>query len=305
MLGLRLFMDTTLSRDSSISCATCHSPFRAFTESRAASHGVGAEARFRNAPSIIAIASHRPPFDWDGRAATLEEQLEGVFSVGGDMDIVLADALARVRSDSEYATLFERAFGRPPDREGFLTALVAFQQTITHGDNRFERYYLHGDSTALSPSEQRGWQLFRSSEVGCAGCHAPLPDPTSGQILFQDDGFHNLGVGYVEGRPKDLGRFRVTQVGSDSGRFRTPSLLNVELTSPYMHDGSLKTLEDVVAFYTRGGIENPHLDVVIDPFDLSRQDKADLVAFLKTLTTEWLKDSAAVHERLLRPRENQ
>lgn len=182
-----------------------------------------------------------------------------------------------------------------------LEALVAFEESLVVPGSRFERFYLADDSGALSASEQRGWSLFRDPKLGCAGCHTPLPDPAgSGIIMFRDGQFHNLGIGYDNGHTRDAGRFEVTQIPADLGRFSTPSLRNVALTAPYMHDGSLKRLEDVVAFYARGGIRNPNLDVVMSPRVLSRQDRTDLVAFLRTLTTEWLKDSAVARQRLMR-----
>lgn len=298
-LGRRLFLDSTLSRDSSISCATCHSPFRAFTEPRAISQGIGAGARIRNAPSLINVALHHPPFDWDGRAETLEQQLLGVFAADGDMGIDPRQMIQRIRADSSYAAAFRAVNGRSPDIQAAFDAIVAFEKSLVVDGSRFDRFYLGGDSTAFSRSEKRGWRLFRGSVAGCAGCHTPVPDPKSGMILFQDYRFHNLGIGYQHGQATDAGRFHVTHRPTDQGAFRTPSLRNVALTPPYMHDGSLATLEDVVDFYASGGICNPNRDVIMGKRALTTQDRADLVAFLRTLTTEWLGDSAMVTRRLL------
>lgn len=300
-LGERLFEDVRLSRDSTISCGTCHMPSHAFSEPRSVSHGIGERARKRNAPSLINVAVLRASFDWDGRAATLEDQLRGVFTVTGDMGIDLGEAVARVRNDAAYDTEFRRAYGGPPNVDVILDALVQFQRSLVVAESRFSRFYLGGDSTALTESEVRGWRLFRSSQAGCAGCHVPLPDPGGLDIIvFGEIGFHNLGVGYDDGRMEDVGRYAVTRAPSDWGAFRTPSLLNVALTPPYMHDGSLATLEDVVSFYAQGGISNPNIDAVMVQRKLTEQDRADLVAFLRALTTEWLADSLAVRERLLR-----
>ncbi len=199
-LGARLFEDVGLSRDSTISCATCHMPSHAFAEPRAVSHGIGERARKRNTPSLINIGVFRSSFDWDGRAATLEDQLHGVFAVTGDMGIDLGEAVARVREDSSYDMAFRRAYGRRPDVDAFLDALVAFQRSLVVSESRFDRFYLGGDSTALSESEKRGWRLFRSNQAGCAGCHVPLPDrEVSGVMIFRDARVHNLGVGYETG----------------------------------------------------------------------------------------------------------
>ncbi|GIW51507.1 MAG: cytochrome-c peroxidase [Gemmatimonadales bacterium] len=299
-LGARLFEDVRLSRDSSISCATCHMPSYAFAEPRPVSHGIGERARKRNTPTLINVAVFRSSFDWDGRAESLEEQLRGVFTVSGDMGLDLPEAVRRIAQDASYRRWFRRAYGRLPDAQSVLSALVEFLRSLVVTGSRFDRFYLGGDSTALSESEISGWRLFRSAKAGCAGCHVPLPDPGgSGVIVFTDNRFHNLGVGYKDGRMEDVGRYGVTRRPRDWGAFVTPSLNSVALTAPYMHDGSLETLEDVVEFYARGGIRNPNIDDVIAERKFSDQEKADLVAFLRALTVEWLSDSAEVRRRLL------
>jgi cytochrome c peroxidase len=275
-------------------------PYRAFTEPRPVSHGIGLHARKRNTPSLINIAGFRSSFDWDGRASTLEAQLRGVFSATGDMGIDLSEAVARVRVNRDYDPEFRRVYGRRADVASVAAAFADYQRSLNVGGSRFERFYLGGDSTALSAAELRGWRLFRTGRAGCAGCHTPLPDPAgSGALEFSDDRFHNLGVGYRDGRMGDVGRYSVTRRPSDWGKFHTPPLLNVELSAPYMHDGSLATLEDVVEFYAKGGVRNPNLDVVMGRRDLSKREQSDLVAFLRTLTTPWLVDSATVHQRLM------
>jgi len=295
-LGARLFFDRTLSQDSSISCATCHSPYRAFTENAALSHGVGIRARKRNTPSLVNVAIDRKTFDWDVRAGSLQEQLTGVFSKEGDMGIELSEALARIDADLNYRREFLRAFGAVPNARSLFKALSTFQQTLI-GRSRFDRYYLDGDDSALTIQEKRGWIVFQRDNLGCKGCHLPLPDRQSKIIRFEDDRFHNLGVGYKLGRLNDFGRFSITQRNGDWGAFRTPSLSNVALTGPYMHDGSIKTLEAVVDFYVNGGIANENRDPVIHRRHLSNGDRADLISFLRALTTEWVLDSAEVRRR--------
>lgn len=290
-----LFQDERLSSDSSMSCGSCHAPAVAFAEKRSVSQGIGRLARRRNAPSLVDVAVFRTAFDWDGRAQSLDDQLLGVFSIDGDMGIDSIGVVTRLRGDARVVKLFAEAFGRGPTFTDARHAIVAFVRTLSAGPSRFERYYLHGDSTVLTDREFRGWTLFRENRLGCSGCHVPLPDPEgSGLLVFTDNSTHNLGVGYREGRFADSGRYEVTGQGGDVGAFRTPSLRNVALTAPYMHDGSIETLEEVLQFYMHGGIPNPHLDPVIVRRGLTGRERQDLVAFLKSLTAEWLADSSAV-----------
>jgi cytochrome c peroxidase len=299
---VRLFSDVRLSIDSTISCATCHMPGYAFAEPRQRSQGIGPEARRRNAPSLINVAVFRDDFDWDGRARTLEAQLDDVFSPSGDMGVHLRETVSRLSEPADEGA-FTRAYGGGPSPERIKDALVAFQRTLLVSDSRFELAYLGGNMDSLTEAERRGFELFRSGKAGCAGCHVPMPDPDgSGALLFADGRFHNLGVGYAEGRMSDLGRYEVTRDPSDWGAFRTPSLRNVALTAPYMHDGSLETLSDVIAFYEAGGISNPNLDPIMVRRTLSQTERIDLITFLKSLTSEGLTDSAAVRARFLRGR---
>jgi cytochrome c peroxidase len=287
-LGRLLFFDERLSRDGSMSCASCHDPDHAFAEPDAVSHGLGRGARRRNTPSVLNSA-FESALGWDSRFSTLEEQILGVFSESGDMGVGIGDALAIVRRDAAYDRLWSRAFGRRPDLEGFTEALAAFQRSLLSGNSRLDRYLFAGDSAALSESERRGLTVFRSR--GCAGCHKIFQPGAvrfdgSAVSFLTDRHHHNLGVGYENGRMADAGRYEVTGKPMDFGRFKTPSLRNVALTAPYMHDGSLATLEEVIEFYDRGGILNPNLDSVILPKRFSAQDKADLVALLRAMTSE-------------------
>ncbi len=294
-LGRELFFDQRLSKDGSLSCASCHVPENAFAEPHAVSHGIGADARRRNTPTVLNSGLQRA-LDWDGRATSLEAQLYGVFARSGDFGIELSDAVAILRQNSRYRSLFLRTFGKGPDVDGLTRALSAFQRSLLAGNSRFDRFFFGGDSSALTLAERRGWGLFSSSRAGCSGCHAILfPDPRGrGVALFTDQRFHNLGIGYENGRMMDVGRYEATGEPDDWGAFKTPGLRNVALTAPYMHDGSIATLDDVVELYARGGVPNPRLDPVMRPRSLSDVDKADLVAFLKALSTEDLAAQAAV-----------
>lgn len=263
-LGRRLFFDRRLSRDGSISCATCHEPSRAFSDSRPIAVGIDGRAGRRNAPALINRGYGRA-FFWDGRETTLESQVLKPIADPNEMDSTVAAAAARV--------------GVAPDE--LANALASFVRSILSGNSRFDRF-AYGDREALTEEEQRGLQVFRS-RGNCTACHV---GPT-----FSDEQFHNTGVAWQapvgadeSGSFIDAGRFVVTAKDPDRGAFKTPTLRDVALTAPYMHDGSLASLEDVVEFYDRGGRANPHLDADIRPLRLTPEDKRALVALLKTFT---------------------
>ncbi len=283
-LGKLLFSERVLSKDSTISCKTCHEPLFAFAETLVVSQGIGVDARRRNAPSLLNI-DLQPHFAWDGRARSLKDHVRHAFTETGDMGIDVGMLVDRVVSKEGLQRAFTKAYGRRLDTDGVLDALVTYQQNLRESDSRFDRYYLGGDTTAFNPAERRGWTLFRS--LGCSGCHVPVQPEAGGlgRAVFTDYRFHNLGVGYAVGRFRDEGRFEVTGLVHDLGSFKTPSLRNVALTAPYMHDGSLRTLEEVVDFYARGGIPNPQLDRAIVRRAIARSERDDLISFLGTLTT--------------------
>lgn len=296
-LGERLFKDVNLSADSTVSCATCHDPVHAFAELREVSHGLGTNARKRNSPSLINVSLSGDSFDWDGRAATLEDQLRGVFDVSGDMGIDFAEAVRRVRADRSYRAAFTRAYGHVPRAADVLSALAEFQRMLLLTESPFDRYYYQGDSSAFTPAERRGWQVFQAKS--CAGCHVPFASSTPPYIsVFSDGRFHNLGVGYDAGHMADPGRYTVTRRPRDWGAFKTPTLRNIALTAPYMHDGSLATLEEVVDFYVQGGRRNPNVDEALHPQTMSPQERADLIAFMKALTSAVFADTLHVRRHL-------
>ncbi len=284
-LGERLFAETRLSVGGTLSCATCHQPTSVFAEARAVSHGVGRLSRIRNAPSLIDVRD-RSLLNWDGSANSLQSQLTHVFAREGDMGWSIGEASSTLARDIEYQKLFRAATGSGVSSEGIEEALVAFQRTLVSSGSLFDNFYSGGNETALSADARRGWQLFRSPRSGCSGCHLAFPTPGSNRrtASFTDNGFHNLGVGFHNGIMSDPGRFRRTGKLADLGAFRTPSLRNVALTAPYMHNGSLWTLEAVVEFYSRGGIVNPQRDVVVTPRHFSENEVKWLVAFLEALT---------------------
>jgi cytochrome c peroxidase len=304
-LGSRLFSDTSLSADGTVACSTCHQPDRALSDGRRVAAGVASAAGTRNAPSLVEVARQRSLF-WDGRRASLEEQaLDPFFN---PVEHGLRDGaalLALLRGRSEYVALFARAFPAEKDSislPNVAAALAAFERTFVDGDSAFDRH-LAGRADALTESARRGWLLF-SGSARCIRCHVS----EGSKPLLTDHAFHAVTAGlepvqrklpelarrlvqsHRDGRAKDrtilldpevaaLGRFAVTLDPADIGRFKTPGLRNVALTAPYMHDGSVPTLAEAVEqeIYYRSAEQGR-------PLILTPADKADLVAFLESLT---------------------
>ena len=247
-LGRRLFFDHRLSRDGSVACASCHDPQRAYSDGRPIAIGVFGRKGHRNAPALINRGYGRL-FFWDGRAASLEEQVLKPVQDPNEMDLSLPEAAAR--------------FGLAA--EEISRALASFVRSILSGDSPFDRF-VNGDRDALTAEEQAGLQLFRG-KANCVACHV---GPN-----FTDERLHNTGIAWRDGRFADP--------GGGQGNFKTPTLREVTRTAPYMHDGSLATLEDVVEFYSQGGRPNPDLDPEIRPRNFKPEEKRALVAFLKCL----------------------
>jgi cytochrome c peroxidase len=277
-LGRSLFSDTGLSRDGTVSCATCHQPDRAFANGARAGRGVGGRPSKRNVPSLLNVG-YRESLFWDGSSASLENLAKFPMSHAAEMDFHYLDAVQWVRRQPFYAEGFRALHGdRPIEFEDIARALAAYQRTLVSGDSPFDRFQYGGDLRALTPPARRGLELF-TGKAGCSGCH------TVGArfALFTDQQAHNTGVGYRDGFA-DLGRGALDEGSRQAGAFITPSLRNVALTAPYMHDGSLATLEDVVRFYDGGGVSNPLLDPRVQPLGLTDEEQRDLVEFLRALT---------------------
>jgi cytochrome c peroxidase len=255
-LGRRLFNDRRLSRDESFACASCHDPNRAFSTPSPVATGVGGRQGHRNAPALINRAYGRT-FFWDGRVASLEEQVLKPIQDPNEMDLRLDEAVRRVKLDA--ATI--------------ARALASYVRSVLSGDSPFDRF-VNGDRSALSPEQQRGLQIFRG-KGNCTACHV---GPN-----FTDEQFHNTGVAWRDGRLVDEGRFAISRNPRDRGAFKTPTLREVARTAPYMHDGSLSRLEDVVEFYSEGGRANPYVDGEIRPRHFTPNEKRALVAFLQAL----------------------
>jgi cytochrome c peroxidase len=281
-LGRKLFFDARLSGDNTVSCATCHNPQLSFTDALPGSRGIGNKIGLRNAPTVLNTAYY-PSLFWDGRAASLEQQAG--FPIANPVEMGQSHELSVKKFEKipEYKKEFEQVFG--PGRltiEKLEMALASYERTLLSGDSPFDRYQYGGEKAALSPEAIRGWAVFTNKQKGnCVTCHT-IEEKFA---LFSDGKYHNLGAGISkDGELTDLGRYTQTKVEADKGAFRTPSLRNVAATAPYMHDGSLKTLKDVVDFYAGGGTSNPQLDKEIKELQLTGQEKADLIAFLESLT---------------------
>ena len=258
-LGQRLFTDRRLSRDGTIACASCHDPARAFSDGRVTAIGVFGRTGRRNAPALINRGYGRA-FFWDARTTTLEEQVLRPIEDPNEMDLPADEAAARVGLD----------------RATVSQSLASYVRSILSGDAPYDRF-VNGDRSALSAVEQAGLQIFRG-RGNCTACHV---GPN-----FSDERLHDTGVAWSPSTSQftDEGRATVTRRLEDLGAFKTPTLREVARTAPYMHDGSLATLEAVVDFYSDGGRPNPHLDPEIRPLHFSAEEKQILIAFLRSLS---------------------
>jgi cytochrome c peroxidase len=256
-LGRKLFFDRRLSRDGSVSCATCHDPKRAFSTPLSLSSGVGGRQGRRNAPTLVNRGYGRA-FFWDGRMPSLEEQVLKPIQDPNEMDLTLEEASARVKLD---VLVMSRA-------------LASYVRSILSGGSPYDRF-INGRSGALSVQQKMGLEVFRG-KGNCTACHV---GPT-----FTDEHFHNTGVAWRDARFADEGRFAISKDPRDHGAFKTPTLREVALTGPYMHDGSMATLEQVIEFYSDGGRTNPLLDSEIRPRNFSAEEKLALTEFLIALS---------------------
>ncbi|MDX1393479.1 MAG: cytochrome c peroxidase [Gemmatimonadota bacterium] len=272
-LGERLFFDPVLSLDRSIACASCHVPEQAFTNGRAVSVGVSGRTGRRNVPTLVNRAYGRS-FFWDGRTTGLEQQVLRPIEDSLEMALPLDEAIERLRDDPRYDERFRDVFRAAPDTAGLAVALASYVRTVLSGDTRYDRW-VGGDAGALTAEERSGFDLFRG-KAGCVACHVP---PT-----FTDEQFHNTGVALRGQVFADSGRALVTHDPRDVGAFKTPTLRELDRTAPYMHDGSFATLEEVIEFYDRGGNRSPHIDPQIHPLGLSKEERRDLLAFLRSLS---------------------
>jgi cytochrome c peroxidase len=295
-LGRELFMDGKLSSTGTISCGSCHKPLLAFANAAARGSGVFDRKTKRNVPSLLNVA-YRPLLRWDGYASSLENFVKYPMSGPLEMNFHYLDRVVSVlQEDTAYRAAFERIYGSEIITfEQVEQALAAYMRTLLSGNSAFDRFYFGGDPAALSDSQRRGFDLF-FGKANCAECH-PIG---RGDALFTDFGYHNLGIGWRAQTASydDVGLGGISSARL-SGQFLTPSLREVGRTAPYMHDGSLGTLREVVEFFDRGGNATPGLDPRVVPLNLTEQDKADLVEFLESLTgdAQWGADGRPDNDR--------
>jgi cytochrome c peroxidase len=271
-LGKRLFYDTRLSVDEKLSCSTCHDPGHAFSDARGLSVGVLGRLGKRHTPTLLGRSSGESQF-WDGRAATLEEQVLQPILNPDEMGMTMDKVLQRLDQDRAYHRL-------GLTRESLADALASYLRTVRSENNNFDGF-ISGRPGAFSDLELEGLRLFRD-KARCYLCH-------SGN-RFTDEAFHNTGVAWREGALQDEGRAAITGKIYHKGAFKTPTLREVGRRGPYMHDGSLATLEDVIEFYDRGGNKNPYLDENIVPLHLSEAEKKALLAFLRNGLAGTIRD---------------
>jgi cytochrome c peroxidase len=272
-LGRQLYFDKRLSSDGTINCASCHQPDKGWADTGPVSEGVAHKKGGRNSPTIIDAAYSVPQF-WDGRAIHLEKQAVGPLQNPVEMDLTMDVIIFRLKNIPGYVKQFQEVFGTEPTEDDVAKAIASFERTIVSKNSPYDRY-IQGDRAAMSKAAIRGMRLF-SRKGRCSTCH-------SGPY-FSDSEFHNLGVGYKNGQYADVGRYGVTKDPKDMGAFKTPTIRQVAVTAPYLHDGSEKTLLDVIDLYDRGGIRNPNLDRAVVPLNLTDREKRDLVAFMEALT---------------------
>ena len=293
-LGWLLYFDKRLSSDETISCATCHAVEKAFTDGEAFSTGIKGHKGGRSAPTVINRAYSTLQF-WDGRADSLEDQAKGPIANPIEMtsekeaDAAHKSRIAVLKAVPGYVKRFQAAFETDEitiDR--VAQAIATFERTVYSGNAPFDRYQ-NGDEKAMNEAQVRGMNVF-FNKAACDACHIGFN--------FTDGSYANIGIG-MDKKDPDLGRFLVTGRDEERGAFKTPTLREIEHTGPYMHDGRFKTLEEVVEHYDKGGIKNKYLDQRMKPLKLTKQDKQDLVAFLKALSGEgWQQIKAPTKEQL-------
>ena len=274
-LGRLLYYDKRVSADNTVACASCHAPEKGFTDNLPVSVGIAGQKGGMSAPTVINRGYGQLQF-WDGRAGSLEAQAVGPMANAIEMGHSHEGVVTRLRKMAGYRAMFKQVFGTEEfDLDMIAKAIATFERTVVSGNSPYDQYRA-GNKKALTSAQVRGWNVF-TTKAKCDACHEG--------VNFTLNAFHNLGVGSQKATP-DEGRFAVTKDAADWGTFKTPTLREIAKTGPYMHDGSLATLEEVVEYYDKGGVKNKNLDERLKPLQLSAAEKKDLVEFMKSLNGE-------------------
>jgi len=272
-LGKKLFFDERLSIDGTVSCSFCHNPLLGFSDGRYRSMGIYGLRSKRNSPTIINRLFGQYQF-MDGRASKIEDVILDHIQNSKEMGNSLENLVMTLNLDELYRNEFENVFGTDVTAEGISKSLASFVRTLVSGNSAFDKF-IAGNNGAISESAKRGWNLFKSEKLKCFKCH-------SGDN-FTDEKFQNNGAG-MDSETPDFGRYLKTGKEEDKGKFKTPTLRDIARSSPYMHDGSIKSLAEIVEFYNQGGIPNNNLSEYVKPLNLTESEKTDLIDFLRSLT---------------------
>jgi cytochrome c peroxidase len=255
-----------------MACENCHYEDKGWADGKALSEKADGKTNTRHTPSLINVG-YQSVWYWDGRAPTLEAQILAAWKGQMGVGDAFEERVKEIAKIDKYKEMFKAAFGSDDIKgDHVVKALASFVRTLRSGDSPFDKFD-KGDKKAISESAARGWEIFRN-KAGCAACHAPP--------LFTDLGFHNVGVGYTAKEP-DKGRAAATKDDKDAGKFKTPSLRSVTLHPPYFHDGSAKTIEEAIDYMLGGGHKNDNLDSGLKKIELTKEERADLIAFVKAL----------------------
>jgi cytochrome c peroxidase len=273
-LGRLLFFDPIMSKDSSRSCASCHSPYLAFSDSTATSLGIENRLGTRNSPSLANVVYQKKLLR-EGSVPTLEMQVSVPIQEHNEFNTNVLVIVEKLMKRPDYVLAAQKSYGREPDAFVMTRAIAAFERTLISGNAPFDKWFFQKQNTAVSASVKNGYTLFNSEKLNCGKCHDGF--------LFTNQTFANNGL-YAD--YADVGRFRLTGLESDKAVFKVPSLRNVAITAPYMHDGQLRKLEDVIDHYQTGGQAHPNKSTLLKPFSLTAQERVDLLAFLNSLTDQ-------------------
>jgi len=282
-LGKKLFFEKALSIDNSVSCSSCHRPELAFSDDKALSLGVENRAGTRNSPTLANLAYH-PYFTREGGVPTLEMQILVPIQEHNEFDFNILLIANRLNQDSVYVRMAQEAYDREPDAFVITRALACFERSLLSGYSLYDQFVNHNKADALSAAQIRGMNLFFSDRTNCATCHS--------DFNFTNYAFENNGL-YED--YEDEGRFKLTGEEADRALFKVPTLRNIALTAPYMHDGSFGTLEAIIDHYNSGGKNHPHKSELIQPLSLSESEKNDLKKFLISLTDEHFVNNPLFH----------